>query len=142
MLNDKDLFYVTKNPARVLKEFNLLREAIGGDLKFEITPSEVSTPTTSEAWTRTVTIKLVNSKGKVHDWYNGDISVSIADTSVAGTASISDETPAMTNGVCTVVISGDAQAWLADESDTLTVANLTVLGYTVTGVTSVETFTA
>jgi hypothetical protein len=47
----------------------------------------------------------------------------------------------MVNGRCVVVVSGDAADWLDTETDTLTLANSTILGYTVTGGTSVETFT-
>lgn len=43
------------------------------------------------------------------------------------------------NGESSVVVSGTAAAWVAAETNTLTVANLTVMGYTVTGGTSVET---
>jgi len=37
-------------------------------------------------------------------------------------------------------VSGDGVAWLNAETDTLTVSNITVMGYTITGGASVETF--
>ena len=81
--------------------------------------------------------------GQVHEWFNKDITsgVSIADTSSAGTASIASTTLSFTKGKATVVITGSAHSWLNSETDTLTVAQATILGYTVASKTSVETFT-
>lgn len=126
------------------KEARLMQEAAGGDISFSITPATVTPVPTSEAWTRRVLIKVVNSSGETHTWLNKayTTTLSIADTSTAGTASITSTTLTLVNGQATVVVSGDAQDWLDTETDTLTVANITVMGYTVTGGTSVETFTA
>lgn len=117
--------------------------AMSGDMLLSISPATKSTPHTSSAWTRTVTISLVDAAGDVHTWFNKAVAtgVSIADTSTAGTATIPSTTLTFVNGVATVVISGDAQTWAAVETDTLTIANATIMGYTVTGGTSVETFT-
>ena len=69
-------------------------------------------------------------------------SVSIADDSTAGTASIASTTLTIVNGVGSIVVSGDEAAWLATETDTLTIAELTIRNATVATKTSVETFTA
>ncbi len=91
-----------------------------------------------------VTVMLKNASGDVHTWFNKAIAtgVSIADTSALGTATIPSTTLTFTNGVATVVVSGSAHAWTNTETDTLTVTQATILGYTVASKTSVETFTA
>lgn len=123
------------------QEMALRDKAMSGDMVLSITPATVAPAPRATAWTRTVTIQLKTAAGEVHSWYNANLAASIADDSTAGTATITDTTPPMVNGVCRVVISGDAADWLATETDTLTISNQTVLGFTVTGGTSVETFT-
>jgi len=127
---------------RVRKEFEVRDAALSGDIVMAITPATVNTAATSAAWTRNVLIEINDSSGNLHDWLTADYAttLSIADTSTAGTASIVSTTMSIVNGKAVVVVSGDAQDWLATETDTLTVANITVLGVTVTGGTSVETF--
>jgi hypothetical protein len=85
----------------------------------------------------------LTAAGEVHTWLNQSYTttLSIADTSTAGTASIVSTTLTLVNGQADIVVSGDAADWLNTETDTLTVGNITVMGYTVTGGTSVETFT-
>jgi len=122
---------------------DLLFDAMAGDMVLEILPATVAPVPTAAAWTRNVTIKLKNAAGVVHSWFNDVIvtRLSIANTSTAGTATIVTTTLTMVNGEATIVVSGDAAAWLNSETDTLTVADLSIMGYTVTGGTSVETFT-
>jgi anti-sigma factor RsiW len=117
--------------------------ALAGDMTMVVSPETVAPAPSSDAWTRDVEIKIVDSNGKVHEWLSADFTtkLSIADTSVAGTASIASTTLKIREGKAIVTVSGDAQSWLNTETDTLTVANLTIMGYTVTGDTSVETFT-
>jgi len=131
------------NAPTLRDEIALRDKALAGDLVFVATPSTVAPAPTSSAWTRTVVIELQTAAGEVHTWYNKAITsgVSIADTSTLGTATIPSTTLTFTNGRASVVVSGDAQAWLNAETDTLTVAEATILGYTVTAKTSVETFT-
>ncbi|MBT6322553.1 MAG: hypothetical protein HOJ31_10255 [Anaerolineae bacterium] len=121
-----------------------LSEAMAGDMVLDISPETVAPEPTSAAWTRNVVLTVKNAAGDVHDWLNAAITtrLSIADTSTAGTASIVSTTLTLVKGTATIVVSGDAQDWLNTETDTLTVADLTIMGYTVTGGTSVETFTA
>ena len=128
----------------VRRELKLREQAMAGDIVWSVTPATVAPVPTSAAWTRTVYIKLTNANGDVHTWFSDAIAsgVSIADTSTAGTASIPSTTLTITNGVGSVVVSGDEADWLDTETDTLTVAQATILGYTVAAKTSVETFTA
>ena len=118
-----------------------LMDAAAGDMQIEIVPATVNRTATAAAWTRTVKLRLKNTAGITHDWFNKSVTsaVSIADTSTAGVASIPSTTLVWVNGEASVVVSGTAAAWLATETDTLTVADMTVMGYTVTGGTSVET---
>ena len=117
--------------------------AMSGDMVFVPSPATVSRAHTSSAWTRTVIISLKDAVGDIQTWFNKAIAsgVAVSDDSSAGTATIPSTTLTFVNGVATVVISGDAQAWLAGEHDTLTIAAAVIMGYTVPQVTSVETFT-
>lgn len=120
-----------------------IKEAMAGDMVLAISPATVNKAATAAAWTRTVTVTLKNANGDVHTWYNKAVAsgCSIADTSTAGTASVPNTTLTFVNGVATKVVSGDAAEWVKDETDTLTIANETIMGYTVNGGTSVQTFT-
>lgn len=125
------------------KEIEVRDLALAGDMLFVVTPATVAPAPTAVAWTRTVVCELQTAGGKVHTWFNKAITtgVSIADTSTAGTASITSTTLTFVDGKATVVVSGDLADWLNTETDTLTFAEATVLGYTVAAKTSVETFT-
>ena len=103
-----------RDAERLTAVLNEYASAMSGDLSFSIDPETVAATATSEAWTRTVTISLVDSSGNVQKWFNKAITtgVSIADTSSAGTASITSTTLTFANGVATVVVSGDEAAWL------------------------------
>ena len=124
-------------------EISLRDKAMAGDIVFLITPATVAPAPTSAAWTRSITIEIQTASGDVHTWLSQDYatSLTIADTSTAGTASITSTTLSIVNGRAVVAVAGDAVAWLATETDTLTVSNITVMGYTITGGVSVETFT-
>lgn len=130
---------------RYLRDAMALRDkALAGDIVWVVDPATVTPAPTAAAWTRTVTVTLETAAGELHDWFSKAITsgVSIADDSTAGTATIPSTTLTVTNGKATVVVSGDEAAWLDTETDTLTVAQATILGYTVAAKTSVETFTA
>lgn len=125
------------------QEINLLEKAMSGDLVMTISPATVTPAPTAAAWTRKVLISVKTAAGELHSWLNDTYATTLAvgDTSTAGTATIASTTLTLVNGQASVTVSGDAAAWLNSETDTLTVSNITVLGYTVTGGTSVETFT-
>lgn len=125
-------------------ELEIRDKAMAGDMLWVVSPATVTPVPTSEAWTRTVAIELQTADGEVHEWFSDEIAsgVSIEHTSSAGTATIPSTTLTVVNGKASVVVSGDAEDWLADETDTLTVEDATILGYTVGEKTSVETFTA
>jgi len=95
-------------------EFRLMAEAMAGDMVLSILPATVSTAPTAAAFTRNVAVELQNAAGEVHSYFNGDFAakLSIADTSSAGTATIDSTTLSLVDGKATVVVSGDAAAWL------------------------------
>ena len=100
-------------------------KAIQGDLKLVCTPATVAKTATSEAWTETVVVTLTNNDGELCQWYNGNVTIAVADTGT-GTASISPAAGAvqMTDGSLTVVLSGDAGSnnWANEQTATLTVS--------------------
>lgn len=126
------------------EELTLMQTGMSGELTMVISPETVAPEPTAAAWTRNVVVSVVNDAGVVQTWLNQayTTTASIANTSTAGTATIPSTTLTLVNGTATIVVSGDAEAWLDTETDTLTIGNITVMGYTVTGGTSVETFTA
>lgn len=126
----------------VVKEtFALRDQAMSGDIVIVIDPETVDRTITSSAWDRDVKISIQNAAGEVHTWMNltEDSILSIADNG-GGTATITATTITIVEGETVVVVSGDAATWANSETDTLTVANMTILGYTISGGTSVETF--
>lgn len=128
----------------VMDHIDLIEDGLAGDLVLDISPETVAPVPTSEAWTRNVVLTMKNTAGKTHTWLNQAFTttLAIANTSVAGTATIVSTTLTFVNGAATIVISGDAEDWLDTETDTLTVSSMSILGHTVAGGTSVETFTA
>lgn len=93
---------------------NLVEDAIQGDIVLDIAPTTVANVPTAAAWDRSVVLTLQNAAGDTHTWCDMVFAaaLSIADASSAGTASIVSTTLTLVNGVATIVVSGDAQAWL------------------------------
>lgn len=117
-----------------------LQEACSGDMVFAISPLTKSTAHALAA-NRTVRIQLTNAAGLVHEWFNGQITVAATKTSTAGTVALpGGTTPTMMNGTIDIPIT-EGGTWAAADNNTLTLSNLTVMGKTVTGGTSVETMT-
>ena len=100
-----------------------INSAMSGDILWVLSPSVLASDATSDAWERNVVVSLEDSNGHVHDWFTNDIStgVSIANTSVAGDASISSTTLGIVNGMATIVVSGDAKDWLGGISQIETI---------------------
>jgi len=128
----------------VKDQIKLFEKAMAGDIVAVVTPANDEPVPTSAAWSQNFYVELQTALGEVHTWFNDVVASghSIGDTSVAGTATcLPATTTTYVNGVATIVVSGDAVAWLNAETVTLTVAALTVLTYTVAQVTGVITFT-
>lgn len=125
-------------------DIDMMAKALSGDIIWTLTPATTTRAATTSAFTRNVVVQLTDSAGNVHRWFNKAITtgVSIADTSTAGASTIASTTLTLVNGEATITVTGSAAAWLAAETNTLTVAALTILGVTAAAKTSVETITA
>ncbi|MHA1302987.1 MAG: hypothetical protein ACTSPI_04720 [Candidatus Heimdallarchaeaceae archaeon] len=125
----------------VRKEFSVRDAALAGDIVMVINPETVNRDATTSAWDRNVRIEIQTASGLTHDWLSADYAttLSIADTG-GGTATIDSTTLEIRGGKAIVIVHGDEATWAAAENDTLTVANITILGVTVIGGTSVQTF--
>ena len=117
-------------------------KALSGDIVWRVDPVTVAPVPTAAAWTRTVQVYLETAAGDLHEWFSDAITSgnSIADTG-GGTASIVSTVLTIVRGRATVVVSGTEATWANAETDTYTVAEATILGYTIAAKTSVETFT-
>jgi hypothetical protein len=117
-------------------------KAMGGDIVASVGPATCGKVATSAAWSRKVKIEIKTAAGEIHTWLNKTFStaLTIADNA-SGTAAIASQDLVITNGVGEVTITGTG-AFAGANTDTLTLGTLTILGVSVTGGTSVETFTA
>lgn len=124
----------------LMAEFNTREKALNGKITLAITASKTKTHT-SAAWSEVVEVVAKDDEGNVHTWLNQAFAskASVADTSSDGTASINATTLTFVNGVAKVTLSGTAADWLATETATVTIANLSILGFTVIGGTFVVT---
>lgn len=122
----------------------LAAKAMSGDLVFVVSPATGTPAPTAAAWEQALVIELQTAAGETHEWFNKAITTAIAasDTSAAGTASMESTTLTFVNGRATATLKGNAAAWLATQTATATVAQQTILGYTVAAKTCVLTFTA
>lgn len=129
-----------------LTDIKALLKAMSGDIVLKVTPATATPAPTSAAWSQTVLVTLETADGERHTWYNGPITLAVADTSTAGTAAISPAAGAhyMTDGALSVTLSGAAAAWLNGETATLTataVAQQGLLNVAIGATTCVLTFT-
>lgn len=137
---------INASDMRLIRKPRLVEEAIMGDMVMVITPTTDTPAPTAKAWEYEVEVAIKDASGNVHTWLTKDFatSVAITDDSAAGVASVDGETPttlSLVNGKATITIKGTKAAWLNAETVTLTLSNLTIAGYTVTGGTCVLTFT-
>jgi hypothetical protein len=121
----------------------LYAKALAGDMVFVVTPATDTPAPTAAVWTQDFYVEVQSAAGEVHTWFNKAVAsgVAVSDTSTAGTATIPSTTLTFTDGVASVTMSGDAADWLNGETATLTVAALSVMGYTLAQKTGVLTFT-
>lgn len=128
-----------------LRDYLALQEkAMVGDIVMVITPTTAGSSATTEDFTRSVEISIETAAGEVHTWVNASFAttLSIAEVTAGdGTASITSTTLTLVDGKATVVVSCTG-TWAADDTNTLTVSNITLAGVTVTGGTSVDTIVA
>ena len=125
---------------KVRGELSLRDKAYSGDIAWVVNPSTVASDTTEVAWTRTVLVELQTAAGEVHTWYSGTTGNTIADTSTPVPTIVSTDL-VIVDGKAIVVITGPTGSYGNDETNTYSVSEATILGYTISEVTSVETFT-
>ena len=92
-------------------------------------------------YTRDVVVTLEDAEGNLHDWFTGTVPVTVAETTNGdGVASIATVNPTMTSGTMTIAVTLQ-KTWAAGvpDTNTLSVSEKTILGYTVAAKTSVET---
>jgi hypothetical protein len=131
-------------PPKTRHEMRRREEAMGHDIVIVASPATLtSAATLATPAARTVTLTVKNAAGEFHDWLNGTITgaVSIADTSAASTATASISTTSVTfiDGYATVTVSASGGTWASGSTNTLSF-HPTILGFSPTTVTSVETF--
>lgn len=114
----------------------------------EIDVAVVETTPGVTPYTRTVLCKLVDTAGNTHSWYTDNVAMTIADnaagaavmtgTDKLGAAVTGDTNYGFVNGVCTVTVACTG-TWANANTNTVTIAQKTILGATVTAKTSIET---
>jgi len=118
-------------------------KALNGDMVLEVTPATLGSSAATIA-TRDVTVKLLDADGNAHSWFNGTFAIAVDDvTDGDGTSAIEDSatTVTMVEGVGTFTIEY-SDTWAEADTETLTVTGGTLLGYTITDKTSVDTLVA
>lgn len=110
------------------------------DIAIVVKRANVTPAPTAAVWSYVVPFEMQTAAGEIIP-YTGNIVAAAGDTSSAGTAAVSDSSPAMVLGVGSVTLSGDAAAWLDTETATLTLTYTTAYGNDKTD-TFVVTFTA
>lgn len=118
-----------------------ISSAMSGDITAVISPATLSTAHGIAA-SRTITVTLVDTDGNIHTWCDPTIAtiVTAAKSSSSGTATVATANIVFDNGVATIPVTIGG-TWLAADTNTVTIANITILGKTVTGGTSVQTMT-
>jgi len=127
-------------------EQRMLVEALNGDIVLSRSPTALASTVNGSdtGTTRVVELTVKNAAGETHTWVDSAhaAGASIGDTSSADTATIASTTVTFTNGVAKVTVTRDFSDYADTETNTLTVATLTIVGQSVVGGTSVETFSA
>lgn len=120
-------------------DIEAMASAMAGDIIAVVFPATKSTAHASAA-SRTVYVELQDSKGLRHSWCNKTIDtiVTAAKSSSGGTVTVADDAITFENGVATIPVTIGG-TWVAADTNTITIAQMTILGATVAAKTSVET---
>jgi len=92
--------------------------------------ANVAPKPTAAAWSYVVPFRLVGEGSGLVLPYTGIVAATVADTSQAGTATVSTATPMVTMGSGSVTLAGDAASWLNTEAATLTITYTNLRGGT------------
>lgn len=105
-------------------------DLLADDVAVVVLPANPTPAPTISAWSYTVPFEIRSARTGSVLPINGTIGAAAGDTSSAGTASVSSATPAVRMGRGTVNLLGDAQAWLAADTATLTLTYTNLRGAT------------
>lgn len=126
--------YRVLEDAAVNENFDLMSKILSGDVKLTLSQTAVSVEATDAAAgpSYEIGIRLEYSAGNLHKWYNGKVTLAVADTSdVVGAAMAVDPVAgsyAMDGGTYEATVALSESAWEADDTATLTVT-ATVCGF-------------
>lgn len=130
----------------------LITAALSGDMVFKVTPATAAPKVAdmvAAAVDIDVHISLETAAGELHDWYNGEVLLAIADDDATGAASIDPIAGEhkMVNGELDVTVTLDNSTWTAGKKATLTVsvpatAGTGILGWALASKTFVATVAA
>jgi len=124
----------TLEDASLNENFSLAAGLLSGDVKLTLSQTAVSVEATDAAAgpSYEIGIRLEDSAGNLHEWYNGKVTLAVADTSnVVGAAMAVDPVAgsyAMDGGTYKAEVTLSKSAWAPDDTATLTVT-ATVCGF-------------
>jgi hypothetical protein len=146
--NIKDMLGVQPELRRYLAQ---LETGLSGSLVLVLDPATlgdsaaaVATAIAGDGFSRDVVVELQDANGDLQDWFSGTRAIAVADVTAGnGTSAIKDSATTVQfvngRGVVTIDYVG---TWAAADTNTLTVTGGTILGYTVSNKTSVDTLVA
>ena len=142
MIKIFDLIHLSRCFYKVTDELNAMAAAMAGDMVLKVTPATstaLATAQNAALHKRRVVVTLEDAAGNRQTWFKGDLAAAVAQ-SVVGTGAISviDGTPQMVDGKCEIVISYTG-VFAVGDTNTLTIAALTIMGTVVASKASVET---
>ena len=102
--------------------------AVGGNIQFSTPDDYTKTDETDEE----IVLEVQDSEGNVLEWFDGDLAVSIAETTSGdGTAAFEGSSPfTFDGGVATVNVQLSA-TWATNDTFTVTIDEQSILGYTI-----------
>lgn len=130
-----------------------VEKALSGDVTLVLTPATLGSSAakvaaaiagTAEKFVRTVKFELKDATGNVHTWFNGEIAISIAETTAGdGVSAVADSatTVSLVEGVGSVDIEYTG-IWAAADTSTLTTTQRDIAGVTIAAKTSKDTLVA
>lgn len=116
-----------------------LEGALNGDIVMDVSPAATGSAAAVES--RDVTVTIKNAAGDTLEWVNSTFATTVSKADVTdgnGTSAVDSATLSLVNGVGTVTVTY-SDTWAADDTQTVTIGNITLAGVTVTGGTSVDT---
>jgi len=129
-----------------------LEEGCNGNIELSVEPETLDTEVdeANDDFEREVTISLEDGEGNLHQWFNGEVDVDIADDSTDGEAQFEDGTTDTQQlklergGEATITIVYDTSSgdFEAGDEITVTVSSDNILGYSIDDATSIDTLAA